>query len=81
MIRKRLASFNLKQIAYPLICLTGSVIHSLTGKQLQNGFWKGKEIYQTRRFIETECARNGLKIEGFLADDNIQTPSFIIVKK
>lgn len=81
MIRERFFSFNPKQIAYPIICLTGGIIHSLSGKQLQNGFWRGKEIYQTQKFIERECARNGLKIEGFLSDDNPETPSFVIVKK
>jgi ubiquinone/menaquinone biosynthesis C-methylase UbiE len=80
MIRQRISSFSPKQIAYPLICLAGGIVHSAIGKQLQNGFWRGKEIYQTRRFIERECARNNLKIEGFLADDNPQTPSYVIVK-
>jgi ubiquinone/menaquinone biosynthesis C-methylase UbiE len=81
MIRQRISMFSPKQIAYPLICLAGGIVHSVSGMQLQNGFWAGKEIYQTRRFIEKECARNGLKIEGFLADDNRETPSFVIVKK
>ena len=80
MIRQRIGTFSPKQIAYPLICLAGGIVHSVSGKQLQNGFWKGKEIYQTHRFIKRECARNGLKIEGYLADTNPQTPSFVIVK-
>ena len=81
MIRERVKTLSAKQIAYPLICLAGGAFHSLTGKQLQKGFWRGKEVYQTRRFIEKECARNDLKIEGFLSDTNPQTPSFVIVKK
>lgn len=80
MIKQRFKTFSPKQIAYPLICLTGGIIHSISGKQLKNGFWKGKEIYQTQKFIEQECARNGLKIEGYLSDTNPQTPSFVIVK-
>lgn len=80
MIRQRIGTFSPKQLAYPLICLAGGIVHSVSGKQLQNGFWKGKEIYQTHRFIKRECARNGLKIEGYLADTNPQTPSFVIVK-
>lgn len=80
MIRQRIGTFSLKQIAYPMICLTNGIIHSVSGKQMQKGFWKGKEVYQTKRFIEKECARNGLKIEGFLTDNNPQTPSFVIVK-
>ncbi len=81
MIRQRIKTFSPKQLAYPMICLVGGIVHSLTGKQLQNGFWAGKEIYQTQKFVERECARNGLKIEGFLADTNPQTPSFVIVKE
>jgi SAM-dependent methyltransferase len=80
MLKERLKTFNPKQIAYPLICLAGSFWHLLTGKQLQKGFWRGKEIFQTQGFIEKECAANGLKIEGFLADNNLQTPSYLIVK-
>lgn len=80
MIKQRIGTFSVKQIAYPLICLAGGIVHSVCGKQLQNGFWQGKEIYQTGKFIEKECARNGLKIEGFLADTNPQTPSFVIIK-
>ena len=80
MIRERLPKLSLKQIAYPLICLTGSAWHLLTGKQLQKGFWKGKEVFQTRGFLRRECEKNGLRIERELADTNIQTPSFVIVK-
>jgi SAM-dependent methyltransferase len=80
MIKQRIKTLNPKQIAYPLICLTGGTFHSLTGKQPLNGFWKGKEVFQTHKFIEKECARNNLKIEGFLSDTNAETPSFVIVK-
>jgi hypothetical protein len=52
----------------------------LTGRQLQKGFWAGKEVFQTRRFLEKEFAKNELRIEGFLPDDNPQTPSFMVVK-
>ena len=80
MIRERFGTFSLKQIAYPLICLTGSIVHSLSGRQMQNGFWKGKEIFQTQGFIERECRRNNLYIKGFLSDTNPETPSFVIIK-
>ncbi len=80
MVKRRFRSLNLKQIAYPLICLAGGAIHSLTGKQLQKGFWAGKEVYQTERFLRGELAKNNLKIKGFLSDTNIETPSFIIIK-
>ncbi len=80
MIKQRIKTFSPKQIAYPLICLTGGIVHSVFGKQLQKSLWKGKEIYQTQKFIEKECARNGMKIEGFLSDTNPETPSFVIIK-
>jgi ubiquinone/menaquinone biosynthesis C-methylase UbiE len=80
MIRERLPKLSVKQLAYPLICLTGSVWHLLTGRQLQNGFWKGKEVFQTRGFLRRECEKNNLRIERELPDTNIQTPSFVIVK-
>lgn len=80
MIWRRLRTFSLKQIAYPLICLVGGTWHLLTKNQLKDGFWKGKEVFQTRRFLDTEFAKNGLKITGELSDTNIQTPSFVIVK-
>ncbi|CAN5478436.1 hypothetical protein BH10ACI1_BH10ACI1_30820 [soil metagenome] len=80
MVKQRIKTFSPKQIAYPLICLTGGIVHSISGKQMQKGFWKGKEIYQTQKFIEKECARNGMKIEGYLSDTNAETPSFVIVK-
>lgn len=81
MLWQRLKTFRPKQIAYPLICLTGSVWHQLTGRQMQNGFWKGKEVFQTERFLQKEFEKHGLRIEGFLSDTNPQTPSFVIVKK
>lgn len=80
MIRQRWKSFNPKQIAYPLICLAGGMWHLLTGRQLQKGFWQGKEVYQTEKFLKREFAKNKLQITGFLSDTNIETPSFIIKK-
>ncbi len=80
MIRQRWASFSVKQIAYPLICLTSGAWHSLTGRQLQKGFWAGKEVYQTERFLKSECAANDLQIVGHLSDTNVETPSFVIMK-
>ena len=80
MIKQRAKTLNPKQIAYPLICLAGGMFHSLTGRQLRDGFWRGKEVYQTRRFIEKQCRENNLKIEGFLSDNNPETPSFVLVK-
>lgn len=80
MIRQRLGSLNAKQLAYPLICLTASLWHSATGRQLEGGLWHGKEIFQTRSFLKSECAKHGLTIEGELPDTNPQSPSFKIRK-
>ena len=80
MIRQRWKSFSVKQIAYPLVCLAGGAWHSLTGKQLQTGFWAGKEVYQTEKFLKREFAKNNLQIEGYLSDTNVETPSFVIRK-
>ena len=80
MIRERLKTLSAKQIAYPLVCLAAGFWHLLSGRQLQKGFWQGKEIFQTRSFLEKEFAKNSLQIKGLLPDDNRKTPSFIVVK-
>ncbi|CAN5854299.1 hypothetical protein BH20ACI4_BH20ACI4_33410 [soil metagenome] len=80
MMKERIKTLNPKQIAYPLICVAASIFHLLSGKQLETGFWKGKEIFQTRGFLEKEFAKNGLKIKDELSDSNPLSPSFLIVK-
>ncbi len=80
MLKRRMKSFDLKQYAYPLICLAGGAFHDLTGRQLRNGIWKGKEVFQTKGFLKREFAKNHLKITGYLPDNNIQTPSLMIEK-
>lgn len=80
MLRERWRSFSLRQIAYPLICLVGGWWHSLTGRQPQNGFWAGKEVYQTAGFLRRELGRNDLRIERELSDTNRETPSYLIRK-
>lgn len=80
MIRERWKSFSVKQIAYPLVCLAGGAWHLLTGRQLQKGFWAGKEVFQTTEFLKREFAKNDLRIEGHLSDTNTETPSFVIRK-
>lgn len=80
MLRERLGSMNPKMVAYPLICLAAGVWHSATGKQLENGIWKGKEIYQTHAFLKAELTKRGLRLDGRLPDDNPLTPSYRIVK-
>ncbi len=80
MLPGRTKTLNPKQVAYPLICLANGIWHQLSGNQLQNGFWKGKEVFQTKGFLEKEFSKHGMKIEETLPDDNIQSPSFLIRK-
>ena len=80
MIKERVKTLNPKQIAYPIICVAGSIFHLLSGQQLQNGLWQGKEVFQTRGFLEREFEKNGLEIKGELSDSNPQSPSFVVVK-
>ena len=80
MLKRRFTTFSLRQYAYPVICLINGIRHQATGKQTRKGIWKGKEVFQTRSFLEKELKKNGLRIEGVLPDTNIQSPSFFIVK-
>ncbi len=81
LLKERAKTLSPKQIAYPLICLFNGAFHSLTGKQLQRGFWNGKQVYQTKDFLDKEFAKHNMKIEGTLPDDNIQSPSFLVRKE
>ncbi len=80
MIGDRARTLSPRQVAYPIICLAAGVWHHFTGKQLRNGFWAGKGIFQTKNFLVREFDKHGMKIEGTLSDNNIQTPSFFVVK-
>lgn len=80
LLKERLRTLSPKQIAYPLICLFAGTVHQLTGRQLSGGFWEGKQVFQTRRFLEREFAGRGLRIAGTLSDDNRRSPSYLIVK-
>lgn len=80
MIRQRISSLDPRLLAYPVICLAASVWHMITGRQLERGFWRGKETFQTSSFLKREFERNGLRIAGYAADNNRQTPSFLVVK-
>lgn len=80
MIRERIRTLSPKQLAYPLISLAGGAWNILAGKQPEGDFWKGKEIFQTEKFLLHELTKNGLRIEKNLPDTNAKTPSFLIVK-
>lgn len=80
MIKERAKTLNPKQIAYPLICLIGGTINRLSGKHPGGNFWKGKEVYQTRKSLLKELEKRGLKIIKELPDTNNGTPSFLIEK-
>ncbi len=78
--KERLKMMSIKHLIYPIICLTGGTINLLSGKHPQGNFWKGKEVYQTKGFLEREFAKNGLKIIAELADSKITAPSYLIEK-
>lgn len=80
MIAARLKTLSPKMLAYPLICLTAGAYHHLTKKQLERGFWEGKEVYQTRGILRRICAENGLRVIEELEKNNLQTPTFLIKK-
>ena len=80
MIASRLKTLSPKMVAYPLICLIAGIYHHLTGRQLERGFWEGKEIYQTRGILRRICAEHGLQITGEIEKNNLQTPTFLIKK-
>lgn len=80
MIPKRLAKLSAAQLAYPVICLVGGTWHLISGRQPMKGFWTGKEVFQTKRYLRREFARHGMEIKGYLPDNNPQTPSMIVEK-
>ncbi len=80
MIKERAKTLNPKQLAYPLICLTGGTISRIRGKHPSGNFWKGKEIYQTRKSLSVALEKRGLKIVKELPGSNDGTPSFLIEK-
>lgn len=80
MLKNRLQTLNPKQLAYPLICLTGGTINILSGKHPTGNFWKGKEVYQSDGYLRKLLQQNGLKIVRELNDTSAETPSFLIEK-
>ena len=80
MLQRRWKKFSLRQIAYPLICLAGGAWHLVSGRQPRDGFWKGKEVFQTKGFLEREFSKNNLSLKSHLPDTNVQTPSFVVEK-
>jgi SAM-dependent methyltransferase len=80
MIKERAKTLNPKQLAYPLICLTAGTINRLRGQHPRGNFWKGKEVYQTRKSLARELTIRGLRIIKELPDTNDGTPSFLIEK-
>lgn len=81
MLKRRFFSFSLRQYAYPIICLIGGFWHLFTGQQLESGFWKGKELFQTRGFLRREFQKHNMKISGTLRDHSLQSHSFLITKE
>ena len=81
MLKERAKTLNPKQLAYPVICLIGGTINRLSGKHPPGNFWKGKEVYQTRKSLAKELEKRGMKIIRELPDTNDGTPSFLIERK
>jgi hypothetical protein len=52
----------------------------VTERQPTGSFWRGKEVYQTRKLLERRLNKIGMRIEKELADTNREAPSFMIVK-
>jgi ubiquinone/menaquinone biosynthesis C-methylase UbiE len=80
MIRERAKTFRPKLLAYPLICLVNGFLYQVTERQPTGSFWRGKEVYQTRKLLERRLNKIGMRIEKELADTNREAPSFMIVK-
>jgi ubiquinone/menaquinone biosynthesis C-methylase UbiE len=80
MIRRRVGSLSLKELAYPIFSLFGGTISTIFGRQPLGNFWKGKEIFQTENFLRSEFAKIGLEIESGMPDSNPLTPSFRVRK-
>ena len=62
MIRKRLGSFSVKQLAYPVICFAGGIWFLLTARQPRGAFWKSKETFHTKAMLARELNACGLGI-------------------
>lgn len=80
MIKERIKTLNPKQLAYPVVCLTGGTINRISGKHPVGNFWKGKEVFQTRKSLAKELKKRHLRIIRELPDSNDGTPSFLIEK-
>ncbi len=81
MLRERFKAGNLKTLIYPLIALFLGSFYWLTGKQLEGGIFKGKEMFQTEKMIRHELHAQGLKIKDYLPSNNKETPAYLIVKR
>ena len=80
MIRQRLKTLSPKQLAYPLISLTGGVFQLVTGRYPAIDFWKGREVFQTRNLLKRELRKHGMEILDYSPDTTAQAPSYYIVK-
>ncbi len=80
MIRKRIGLMSVKQLAYPVLALLGGTMSTIFGRQPRGSFWKGKEVFQTEKFLRREFMKLGLEIESETSDSNPLTPAFQIHK-
>ena len=80
MIKERFSSLSPRQLAYPIISLVGGTFQILTGKYPAIGFWKGREVFQTRGTLERELRKHSMEIKRLMPDTNLEAPSYYIVK-
>ncbi len=80
MIKTGLSAFELRRVAYALICLAAGIWHILTGIRPNSGFWAQKEVFQTKRSLLSELKKNRLKIIRELPDSDHMAPSYYIEK-
>lgn len=80
MIKQRFSSLSPRQLAYPLISLAGGTFQMITGKYPAIDFWKGREVFQTKRTLERELRKHSMEIKRLMPDTNTEAPSYYIVK-
>jgi len=78
MLRHRLVSEQLRRSLYPIVCIFGSCWYWATGKQARGSFWKGREVFLTKRMLRKELEKVNLRIDCEFHDGNDQSDSFVI---
>ncbi|MBX3290099.1 MAG: class I SAM-dependent methyltransferase [Acidobacteria bacterium] len=80
MMIRRSREMSLKGIAYPIICFIGGTWHWITGRQLERGLWKGKEIFQTTGLLKKELRHLNMQIVKNELSQDGEARSYVIEK-